>query len=86
MKDINGMLLDCGVYALRNLYGSTFISGQGHKHAAVLFIGEAPGENEDREGVPFVGRAGQVLNKHIKEYLGLTRASIRNKCSDAKTT
>lgn len=33
---------------------------------AILFIGEAPGEDEDREGVPFVGRSGQKLRDHIK--------------------
>lgn len=40
----------------------------------VLFIGEAPGRQEDESGVPFVGRAGSVLREHIDEFL--TPASI----------
>jgi len=43
--------------------------------ARVMFIGEAPGEEEDNQGVPFVGRAGQMLNKWI-EAMGLTRESV----------
>jgi uracil-DNA glycosylase family 4 len=40
-----------------------------------MFVGEAPGANEDAEGVPFVGRAGQLLNKII-EAIGLKREDV----------
>jgi len=40
-----------------------FVFGVGNPHADVLFIGEAPGANEDKQGEPFVGRAGQLLDK-----------------------
>jgi uracil-DNA glycosylase family 4 len=46
-----------------------FVFGDGSETADILFIGEAPGAEEDRTGIPFVGRAGQLLNKllsHIK--------------------
>ncbi len=42
------------------------VFGAGNKNADVMFIGEAPGANEDREGIPFVGRAGVLLDKIIE--------------------
>ncbi|MCA1623118.1 MAG: uracil-DNA glycosylase [Acidobacteria bacterium] len=47
----------------------------GNFEADLLFVGEAPGANEDAEGVPFVGRAGQLLNKII-ESIGLKREQV----------
>jgi len=41
------------------------VFGVGNPHARVMFIGEAPGADEDRQGEPFVGRAGQLLNRII---------------------
>lgn len=38
------------------------VSGRGNKSAPILFVGEAPGEQEDLQGKPFVGDAGQILN------------------------
>jgi uracil-DNA glycosylase family 4 len=40
-----------------------FVFGVGNPHARLMFIGEAPGADEDAQGEPFVGRAGQLLNK-----------------------
>lgn len=42
---------------------------EGSAKPDVVFVGEAPGRNEDAEGVPFVGRAGAVLREHIEKYL-----------------
>ncbi len=47
----------------------------GNFKADLLFVGEAPGANEDAEGLPFVGRAGQLLNKII-EAIGLKREDV----------
>jgi DNA polymerase len=47
----------------------------GNFGADLMFIGEAPGANEDEEGIPFVGRAGQLLNKII-EAIGLKREDV----------
>ena len=41
------------------------VFGTGNKSARLMFIGEAPGEQEDLSGVPFVGRAGQLLDKYL---------------------
>lgn len=45
---------------------TNLVFGEGSADCEVLFIGEAPGMNEDREKRPFVGRAGQLLRKHIR--------------------
>jgi len=42
------------------------VFGAGDPHARLMFVGEAPGADEDRQGEPFVGRAGKLLNKFIK--------------------
>lgn len=41
------------------------VFGTGNRHASLMFVGEAPGEQEDRTGVPFVGKAGQLLDKFL---------------------
>ena len=41
------------------------VFGTGNREADILFIGEAPGDNEDKTGTPFVGRAGQLLDKYF---------------------
>lgn len=43
------------------------VFGYGNKNARLMFIGEAPGEQEDLSGIPFVGRAGQLLDKFLGE-------------------
>lgn len=50
---------------------TNLVFGKGNCHAPILFIGEAPGEKEDLEGVPFVGRAGKQLDKLLNN-IGLT--------------
>ncbi len=52
------------------------VFGDGNPYSPVVFVGEAPGEEEDREGRPFVGRAGKYLNKKIEEVLGLKREEV----------
>ncbi len=51
------------------------VFGEGNPDAALFFIGEGPGENEDRTGRPFVGRAGELLNKMIAG-MGLKREEV----------
>ncbi len=48
------------------------VFGVGNKNARVLFVGEGPGENEDLQGEPFVGRGGQLLDVML-EIIGLDR-------------
>ncbi|MBQ9161812.1 MAG: uracil-DNA glycosylase [Clostridia bacterium] len=48
--------------------GSTrtnLVFGTGNQNADLMFVGEAPGEQEDKTGIPFVGRAGQLLDKYL---------------------
>ena len=52
-----------------------FVFGTGNPKAEVMFIGEAPGADEDAQGEPFVGRAGQLLNKII-EAVGMKREEV----------
>lgn len=54
---------------------TNLVWGDGDVCARLMFIGEAPGADEDRTGVPFVGRAGQLLNKMIAA-MGLTREGV----------
>jgi uracil-DNA glycosylase family 4 len=51
------------------------VFGVGNAHAEVMFVGEAPGADEDRQGEPFVGRAGQLLNQWLAQ-LGLARQDV----------
>lgn len=51
------------------------VFGVGNSDAELMFIGEAPGVDEDRQGEPFVGRAGQLLTRII-ETMGLIRAEV----------
>ncbi len=51
------------------------VIGEGNHDAEIMFIGEAPGENEAKTGRPFCGRAGQVLDK-LLESVGIDRKSV----------
>ncbi|MBI3811583.1 MAG: uracil-DNA glycosylase [Nitrospirae bacterium] len=51
------------------------VFGTGDPEAGLMFVGEAPGEDEDRQGLPFVGKAGQLLTRII-EAMGLKRESV----------
>lgn len=52
------------------------VRGKGNKNASVMFVGEAPGKNEDEKGEPFIGKAGQNLDKYFLEPLGLVRDEV----------
>ena len=49
------------------------VFGTGDPDADLLFIGEAPGQQEDEQGLPFVGRSGQLLDKLVWEEMGIVR-------------
>ncbi|HEX7572672.1 MAG TPA: uracil-DNA glycosylase, partial [Bacteroidota bacterium] len=54
---------------------TNFVFGTGNPGATLMIIGEAPGADEDAQGEPFVGRAGQLLNK-ILEAIGFKREDV----------
>jgi uracil-DNA glycosylase len=59
---------------LRN-EATQLVFGEGNPNAAIYFLGEAPGETEDRLGRPFVGRAGKLLTNMLEE-IGLKREDV----------
>jgi DNA polymerase len=54
---------------------NTVVFGSGHADADLMFVGEAPGANEDKLGLPFVGQAGKLLDKLLAE-IGLERGDV----------
>jgi DNA polymerase len=54
---------------------NTVVFGSGNADADLMFVGEAPGKNEDEQGLPFVGQAGRLLDK-LLEDIGLQRADV----------
>ena len=61
----------CKLYAGR----TNLVFGEGDPNARLMFVGEAPGAEEDQQGVPFVGAAGQLLNNLLSK-LGLRREEV----------
>jgi uracil-DNA glycosylase len=49
------------------------VFARGEPTSEVMFVGEGPGAEEDRQGLPFVGRSGQLLDRLVAEEMGLTR-------------
>ena len=74
LAELNSMICDCQKCSL----GATrtkFVFGVGNPKAEIVLIGEAPGADEDAKGEPFVGRAGQLLNK-ILEAIHFKREEV----------
>jgi len=65
----------CTRCKLHTLGRRQVVFGVGNPQARLMFVGEAPGEDEDKQGEPFVGRAGQLLTKII-EAIGMTREQV----------
>jgi uracil-DNA glycosylase len=66
---------DCVRCKLCRLGRKQIVFGVGNPNADLMFVGEAPGRDEDIQGIPFVGRAGQKLTQII-EAIGLTRGDV----------
>jgi uracil-DNA glycosylase len=66
---------DCSRCKLHTLGRTQVVFGVGNPNADLMFVGEAPGADEDIQGEPFVGRAGQLLTKII-EAIGLKREDV----------
>ena len=66
---------DCTRCKLHRLGRRQIVFGVGNPHARLMFVGEAPGRDEDLQGIPFVGRAGQLLTKMI-EAMGYQRDDV----------
>src|ERR1044071_7087788 len=68
-------LHDCQRCKLSKMGRTQVVFGVGNPHASVMFVGEAPGFHEDRQGEPFVGAAGKLLND-LLQSASLSRADI----------
>ena len=75
LRSIREELGDCTRCKLHGLGRRQIVFGVGNPNADLLFVGEAPGHDEDVQGIPFVGRAGQLLTKII-ESIGLSRDDV----------
>lgn len=71
IRDDLGECTRCKLHTGRN----HLVYGDGNPDAALMFVGEAPGRDEDQQGVPFVGRAGKLLTKII-EAIDLEREDV----------
>jgi len=74
LEDIQRNIEDCQRCPL-HAERKNVVFGSGNPRASLVFIGEAPGADEDQQGLPFVGRAGQLLTKII-EAMGFKREDV----------
>lgn len=74
LSAIRADMADCQLCALGKTR-KNLVFGDGNPQAKIVFVGEAPGAEEDEQGLPFVGRAGQLLTKII-EAMGLSRQEV----------
>ena len=75
LKLIREDLGDCTRCKLHKQGRKQIVFGVGNPHADLMFVGEGPGADEDTQGEPFVGRAGQLLNNMIKA-MGIRREDV----------
>jgi DNA polymerase len=74
MDEIRDAIVNCRKCPLHKTRKNV-VFGEGNESAKLVFVGEAPGADEDRQGRPFVGRAGQKLTQII-EAMGLSRSDV----------
>ena len=75
LDDLARSLQDCNRCSLSETR-INIVVGSGSPDAPVMFVGEAPGYNEDVQGLPFVGAAGRLLDELLREILGLSRDAV----------
>ena len=75
LEDLRAHMGDCRRCDLHN-GRKHLVFGEGDPKARLVFVGEGPGFDEDREGRPFVGKSGQLLTRIIENGMGLTRESV----------
>lgn len=71
IKEECGKCQKCSLRASR----TNLVFGTGNEHSSLMFIGEAPGENEDKTGIPFVGAAGRLFDKYLSA-VGIRRDDV----------
>ena len=73
-ESLEGMCRECGRCSLCQTR-TNLVFGVGNRNADLMFVGEAPGEQEDLQGIPFVGAAGQLLDLYL-EAVGIAREQV----------
>ena len=75
LEELKEIVLNCHLCNLAKTR-TNVVFGEGNPQAKLMFIGEAPGRDEDLQGKPFVGRSGEVLTKMIENVLYLKREDV----------
>ena len=73
-EDLEKSILECKKCRLCT-NRTNIVFGQGNKKARLMFIGEGPGADEDKQGIPFVGKAGQLMN-NVFQALEINREDV----------
>ena len=73
-KELENSIINCKKCKLCN-NRNNIVFGEGNKQADIMFIGEGPGADEDMQGLPFVGKAGKLMNMAF-EGLGIDRKKV----------
>ena len=73
-ESLKAECLQCHACALAETR-TNVVFGDGNPGAEILFVGEGPGQHEDEQGIPFVGRGGQLLDDML-EMVGLDRTKV----------
>ncbi len=73
---IRSDLGECTRCKLHSLGRHNIVFGDGNAQPRLVFVGEGPGADEDEQGLPFVGRAGQLLTDMIEKGMGLARSEV----------
>lgn len=75
LDDLHKQYNDCKGCHFKMPSATQLVFGEGDPNASLMFIGEAPGREEDLQGKPFVGRSGKLLNR-ILDAIGLSRQEV----------
>jgi len=81
LEEVRSLLGDCTRCGLSQ-GRKNLVFGDGNPNADLMFVGEGPGQTEDEQGLPFVGRAGELLTKMIEKGIGVPRGDVYicNRC------
>ena len=74
IEELEKSIINCKKCKLCN-NRTNIVFGTGNKNAKVMFIGEGPGADEDAQGIPFVGKAGKIMNMAF-EGIGIKRDEV----------
>lgn len=75
LENVRRAIIDAAVTPELAKQATQLVMGDGNVDADIVFIGEAPGKNEDEQGLPFVGAAGKFLNEMLASA-GMSRADV----------